>query len=192
MSFNSRQFTWQSIGFAIAIMLGIGVIAGVGAYVGTKVAQPQPQIDLPLQLNAATGARSKSLSMATGSIDGDVEGLWILDHVTGNLQCWVLNARTGGVGAIYSTNVAGDLATGKAGDSELMMVTGVFLWDGGKLGNARPGQSICYVADSKTGNVVGYGFAFNNQAKKQGAIQYGPLQLICSGKARTGSVERDQ
>lgn len=193
MPIAKKTFTFKNLGMAAAFLVCLGLITGTSAYWGTRLAQPEasPASELPLELQAATSARSDSLSMATGAIEGSVEGLWLLDHVTGNLQCWVLNARTGGVAAIFAANVGNDLGV-NAGNAELMMVTGVFIYDGRRFGNSRPGQSICYVADAKTGNVVGYGFGFNNNLKKQGGVQAGQLQLVCSGKVRQQQVEREQ
>ena len=184
---------WTTVGLAFGFMVCVGLVAGFSAYFGSQAANGNSNsLELPLELQAATSARSDSLSMATGAIEGQVEGLWLLDHVTGNLQCWVLNPRTGGVAAIYSKNVTGDLAVGNVADADLMMVTGVFLYDGRRLGNARPGQCICYVAEAKSGNVVGYGFFFNNNVKKQGGVQAGPLEIVCKGKVRQQAVEREQ
>lgn len=199
-SLNFSALNWKTIGLSLVLMTGIGLFAGVGSFVGSRLGQTassdqgiaDTNVTLPTELTAGTAARTGSLSLATGLIDGNVEGLWVLDHLTGNLQCWMLSPRTGQVGAIYRANVAVDLATGKAGDSELMMVTGNFFWDGGNLGNEVPGQSICYVADAKTGNVVGYGVTYNRQNIKRGNMQGGPLRIVCQGKARLTQTERDQ
>ncbi|MEM9409795.1 MAG: hypothetical protein AAGA30_01700, partial [Planctomycetota bacterium] len=46
--------------------------------------------ELPITLNADAATRGKSMSMATGFIDRDelIEGVFVLDHLSGNLQCW--------------------------------------------------------------------------------------------------------
>lgn len=179
---------------AVAIILLIGITSGVGAFVGNRMAQEHviPPIP-PLELNAGTAARSKSMSMATGLVDGNVEGLFLLDHVSGVLQCWVLSPKTGSVGGYYSANVANDLlAAGKTGGAEYMMVTGNFFFDGGIAGNNVPGQSVCYVGDANTGNVAGYGLVYNKQAIKRGVPQKGFLKLVCKGTARLTATKRDQ
>lgn len=189
---------WKSrLGMMVGAVLGLSCIvvlaSGIGMYFGSRLAQDRVIANMPpIQLNAATGARTKSMSMATGLIDGNVEGLWILDHVTGNLQCWVLSPRTGLVSGIYRANVSEELGGGKAGESEYMMATGTFLFDGGKVGNVNPGQSICYIADASTGNVVGYGLIYDKQAINRGVVQGGALTVICRGSARGGANNRDQ
>ena len=184
----------RNVALAGLLLAGVGLAAAIGAGIGVRFAQPAqqaPQVS-PLELMAGTAARTNSLSMATGLVDGNVEGLWILDHMTGTLQCWVLNPRNPNNGAIYQANVAADLGAGKAGDGEYLMTTGNFFFDGGNLGNNVPGQSICYVADAKTGNVVGYGVVYNKQIVSRGMNQGGPLRVVCQGKARLDSVNRDQ
>lgn len=178
---------------ATAVALLIGLTTGLGVYVGNRMAQSRQAEMSPLQLLAGTATRSKSISMATGLIDNNVEGLFVLDHVSGNLQCWVLSPRTGQVGGIYRANVAIDLAGGrKAGEPDYVMTTGNFFFSGGNTGNDAPGQSICYVADSTSGNVVGYGLVYNKQGIRQGVMQAGLLRVVCKGTTRGESTTRDQ
>jgi len=55
------------------------------------------------------------------------EAVYILDHLNGNLQCWVINNRTNELGGVYRTNVYTALGGGKEGqDSDLVMTTGSF------------------------------------------------------------------
>ena len=193
MLLKSKSHWSKSLLVALGLAV-IGVTAGFGSYIGSQVASNPAGMQMPpLELKAGSASRTDSMSMATGLIDGNVEALFVLDHLTGNLQCWMLSPRTGAVGAIYQTNVMADLGGGKQGKPELMMVTGNFFWGGGVGGNNLPGQSICYVGDAVTGNVVGYGVIYNKQAIKRGNFQGGKLQLVCAGKARAaGSTEREQ
>lgn len=190
---------WMIAG-AVSLALLIGLTTGIGVFVGNKLAQnrasesqlipPIPQ--LPLDLHAGTATRAKSLSMATGQIDDRVEGLFVLDHISGNLQCWVLNPRNGEPIGFYSANVKQDLAsTGKSGESDYVMVTGNFFFQGGS-GNSTPGRTVCYVGEASTGNVVGYGLIYDTQAIKRGNPQQGPLKLVCKGSARGEQTVRDQ
>ena len=182
--------------FALAIL--IGATTGIGVFVGSKLAQNQntnsqlmPQI--PLNLHAASASRSKSLSMATGQIEERVEGLFVLDHVSGDLQCWVLNPRNGEPIGFYTANVKQDLAdeASKSGGGDYVMVTGDFFFDGGS-GNEAPGRTVCYVADATSGNVVGYGLLYNQTSINRGKPQRGPLKLLCKGSARGEQTVRDQ
>ena len=187
----------QKIGLAAAALLLIGLVSGIGSYFGQRLGSTDRSAETPLILDAATAARSDSMSIATGLLDNNVEALFVLDHLTGNLQCWMLSPRTGAIGAIYRTNVMADLQAltpgAKQGQPDLIMATGNFFFDGGLVNNLRPGNSICYVADAKTGIVVGYGLGYNPQAVKRGNFQGGQLVRVCVGSARDNqSVQREQ
>lgn len=179
---------------SLALALIVGLASGVGVYVGNQLAQDRIIDSLPpIELKAGTAVRTKSMSMATGLVDENVEALFVLDHLSGNLQCWLLSEKTGTVGGIYRANVAADLMTaGKTGQPEYMMTTGNFFWSGGTTANSAPGKSVCYVGDATTGNVVGYGIIYNEQAVKRGTVQSGVLKLVCKGTVRGEAVTRDQ
>ena len=185
---------WLVACSSLALALIVGSATVVGIYFGNRLVENHSLYQLPaIELNAATGARTQSMSMATGLVDDAVEGLFVLDHLSGNLQCWLLNQRTGTVGGIYTVNVAADLTEGgKTAEPEYMMVTGNFLWTGGNRGNEVPGRSICYVGDAATGNVVGYGLMYSPQAIRRGTVQNGTLNLVCKGTVRGEAVTRDQ
>ena len=185
---------WMVAGASLALALLIGVFSGLGVYIGNRLAQDRMIQNLPpIELMAGTASRTKSMSMATGLVDNNAEALFVLDHISGNLQCWLLNAKTGQVGGIYTANVASDLMTvGKTGEPDYVMTTGNFFFSGRKTGNMSPGKSVCYVADASTGNVVGYGLIYNTQAVTRGVVQSGVLNVVCKGSARTALTTRDQ
>ena len=179
--------------FGIVGLTLVGTVSGVGAFLGNRLAQNASATNSqPLQLQAGTAARGKSLSMATGLIDENVEGLFVLDHVSGDIQCWLLSPRTGAVGGIYKANVVKDLGVEKAGDADYAMATGNFNFIGNNAGNVGPGNSICYVADTKSGKVVGYGIIYDKQAIRRGNVTGGELKVVCKGAIRGEQLTRDQ
>jgi len=186
-TFNVATTAWLTI----AGLMLVGLVAGAGAFVGTQFAAQQNTSALPIELQAATSSNNDSLSMATGLITNEVEGLWLLDHETGKLQCWVLSPRTGAVAAIFATNVANDLDSSK-GKPELVMTTGSFFFSGGKIGNLSPAQSICYVANTTSGVVAGYSVNVNRQQISRGQTQAGELRKVCTGKIKEQAATRDQ
>lgn len=188
-----RIWIAASVGFSLLLL--VGLVSGVGAYVGNRLAQDQMIQQMPpIELKAGTASRTKSLSMATGLIDNNAEALFILDHTSGNLQCWLLNTRTGNVGGIYTANVALDMGStvAKSGDPDYVMTTGSFFFRGNTTGNMSPSKSVCYVADATNGKVVGYGLIYNTQAVTRGVMQSGKLNVVCSGTARGEMTTRDQ
>ena len=144
---------------------------------------------LPLRLQAESASGGKTISMATGSvITGEVEGLFILDHLAGTLQCWLLNPRDGSVGGIYVADVNAALELDK-GDADFVMVTGQFFVRGSS--NPKPANTVCYVGDGKSGKVVGFGLAYNKQAIQNGGVQKGDLKVVCSGPIRKPGAIRE-
>ena len=163
----------------------VGLTTGIGVYTGNRLAQQRAASQFPLmppiELNAGTAARSKSMSMATGLIDGEVEGLFVLDHLSGNLQCWALSPKTGAVAGIYRVNVLNDIRQpGKTGEPDYIMTTGNFFFSGGNPNNATPGQTVCYVADASTGIVAGYGLTYNKQRLSGTSCK----KALCAGSAK--------
>ena len=129
--------------------------------------------------------------MATGFISDGVEGLFVLDHLSGNLQCWIMSTETGNIGGIYRTNVARDLLVEKGGQPDYIMTTGGFIWQRGNVGNIYPAKLIVYVGDGSTGNVAGYHLTYSQTDLKRGVVMTGELQLVCQGAARE-VITRDQ
>ena len=89
--------------FALAAVLLLVVAAStIGTYMGQQFADKESGRQQPIVLNAETAASGKSISMATGLVDRQrlVEGMFILDHLSGRLQCWLVNPRTGEIGGI--------------------------------------------------------------------------------------------
>lgn len=177
-------------------MIAASAFTAIGIFLGATCFQPRStytgNLGLPVELRADSAARGKGMSLATGQIDTAVEGLFVLDHLTGTLQCWVLNTRTGAVAARYQANVGQELEMDKSGDADFILTTGRFVFEGGVQGNRRPGRCVAYVADGNTGKVVGYGLRFNRQQMLQGNQQSDDLFVVCRGNTRDGATVRDQ
>ena len=171
----------------------LGVV--VGFYVAGQEVPSGSSDQLPIVLNAESAASGKSLCMATGMVDTEdnVEGLFVLDRLSGNLQCWVMSSQTGGLAAIYTARPADDMGLEKGGDVDYVMTTGRMNFQrAGRAGNLLPAGCICYVGDGNSGNVVGYSLRFNRQAAMRGEAQAGKLFVVCKGFARDVAMQRDQ
>lgn len=180
----------------LTAMIAASAFTAAGIFLGGLLsnsnAASNSQLELPMVLRADSAARGKGVSLATGQVDSSVEGLFVLDHVTGRLECWVLNTRTLAVAARYQADVSKELESDKAGDADFVLTTGRFLFEGGVQGNLRPGRCVCYVADGNSGKVVGYGLKFNRQAMLQGNQQIQDMYVVCRGNTRDGATVRDQ
>lgn len=177
--------------YLFGILGVLAMIAAGGMVYGYHLgAQSQAQgvhPNFPVMLNADSAARGKAMSMATGllnSRDG-LEGLFILDHLTGELQFWVLNNKTGTVAAAYKADAGAALDPAKSGDADYVMTTGRVDFEGGRAGGAARGSSVCYIGDSNSGKVICYGVEYNRTTAK------GSLIVLAAGQTR-GVAERDQ
>lgn len=189
---RSNNFNFATVAWlAVAGLVTIGLVAGVGAFAGTQLANGQDENLSPIELHAATASHNDSVSMATGLITREVEGLWVLDHESGQLQCWVLSPRSGAFAGSYTTNVANDLDFSK-GKPEFLMTTGNFLYTGGKIANQSPARSVCYIANTTSGVVAGYSLGINEQMISRGQAQGGKLSKICTGKIKEQAATREQ
>lgn len=142
--------------------------------------------DLPL-INADSAVTSEKYSIATGTVSDEAEGLLVLDHNSGVLQCKVLYPRSGQFLATFTTNVAADLGAGGKG-GKYMMVTGgaQFL-----RSSSRPaGSTVIYVMDTASGNYVCYGIPFDQTAVPRNRPQQGAMVLLYSGTANP-VIDRD-
>ena len=174
-------------------LVSLGGAIGIFSQTGQSEANPLDAVEQML-LNADTATRGQNMSLATGQISNDVEGLFVLDHLTGNLSCIVLSPRNGTAGgSLFVTNVNQDLGAGKAGQNDYLMTTGFINANrGGRSGRTRIANSVVYVADGNTGQVAGYTLAYDQTNLDAGQGQGGTLQLVWKGASREGALRREQ
>lgn len=146
----------------------------------------------PLLLRADTASGGKSVSMATAMVDGDYECLFLLDHLTGNLYCTIINPRTGLEAAVFQNNVLTLIGQDRVGDPDFTMVTGGINLDmAGRVGNMRTAPLMCYVAEGNSGAIIGFSFSFNPQAVLNGVRQEGLLNPIWQTTFRAPQLRRN-
>lgn len=138
-------------------------------------------------LNAMASHGADTMAIATGPID-DSEGLFVLDYLTGELTCFVLNSRSGKFDAGFKTNVIQSLGVEPGKKPKYLMVTGVADFPRG-IGGGQLGQCAVYVVDSNTGHFGVWGVPYNRQAAVRGGGQWGALFFINAGKARNVALE---
>ena len=171
----------------MGLLVGLGMM--IGAIVVTQSFQ-NPPLSFPAHLLHATATDgSSTMAIATGPIDEGVEGLFVLDFITGELQCSVLNPRTGTLGGLFKHNVTLDLGVEQGKQPHYMMVTGVANFRPAAGGNVRPASSVVYVADANTGNYAAYWLPWNRQAQQYNYAQMSPMMLLGKGSARNVAIE---
>ncbi|MEX2172970.1 MAG: hypothetical protein WD872_01325 [Pirellulaceae bacterium] len=165
-------------GLAIGGALTAGTVIGMRSQAGDLAALDE------LRLRAVASHGGETFAIATGPIDEEVEGLYTLDYLTGDLQCFVINPRTKAVGGVFKTNITGQMGAEMGKKPNYLLVTGVVQYRG-QAGQSRPAASVVYVADANTGVFAAYSFAWNSNLANKGAPQQGPMGLVGGGKARS-------
>ncbi len=136
---------------------------------------------------AAGGTQDDSFAMAVGRVDSNVEGLCILDFLTGELTCTVLDYRRGKFSSIFKANVIKDFRIEQAGRRKFLLLSGEVNFPRG-AGAARAAQSAIYVLDSSSGMYAAYGIPWRQELASGGRPQMGQLILLDVGTARTAAL----
>lgn len=137
-------------------------------------------------LDATAALSSEKFSMATGLISDRAEGLFVLDHNSGLLQCSVMYPRLGKFLGLFVVNVHDVLGSGKG--SEYMMATGLVDMPSS---NSNPlASSVVYVLNTTTGTYACYYIPFNRTLMNSNKPQQGNLVLLATGSADP-VVDRD-
>ena len=175
-----RNSLWVLLSAFGLFLASSGILVGVTATLALH--QPaDPLAELPLFATASdTG---ETMSLATGPIDDEMEGLFILDFITGDLACAVLNSRTSKLGGVFKTNIIKDLGIEEAKKPAYLMTTGGATFVG-RTGPSQPARCVVYVCDQNTGNFGAYSLAWNRTAAQAARMQAGALILLHKDNAR--------
>ncbi len=137
-------------------------------------------------VQATATARNDSFSAATGSIDENVEGLFLLDPLTGQLSCYILNPYKLAFTMVYRYNkVLEDLGMQKEKGARLLLLTGLVDYKL-KSGTEKPSQAVAYVVDSASGNFAAYAVPWKKSiiTTSQKKPHIGSLRLLHKGQSR--------
>jgi len=160
---------------------GVWLVTGVvlGAVLGLCSAGVWPQV--PLHAVATHG--QDSFAIATGPVDSDVEGVFFLDFLTGELRGAVLNNQLKKFNSFYQYNVSKDFPTAK--NPHYLMVTGMQRPVGENVGS-----SVIYIGELASGQVNAYGIPYSTAAAQTGATQKFTFVLLDRIKFRTVVVRQ--
>jgi hypothetical protein len=174
-----------------AAVVFLGIIFGSLAALITirSLIDPSVKIGMPLGVHAATAAGNDGFSVATGQIDENIEGLFLLDGLTGDLRCYVISVFNGKFFARMHRNVLKDLDIDNNKNTRLLMVTGRWNFRSQK-GQMRPSDSLVYVVDSASGNFAAYTVPWNKLISSKGRQSgyLGEIELRDKGTSRDSSV----
>ncbi|OHB68547.1 MAG: hypothetical protein A2V70_07680 [Planctomycetes bacterium RBG_13_63_9] len=118
-------------------------------------------------LHAVATDRCQTYAMATGPLDEDVEAVFFLDFLTGELKGAALNKQLGKFTAYFAARPIDDIGADPSKNPSYMMTTGMAnLRRGGS--RMQPSLSVVYVAEVTTGKVAAYSIPWNPAAHNMG------------------------
>ncbi len=181
-----RRYRWFSV-------LGLGVLAGLLIGLGAgSLFQPTGATTADakfaeLKLKASTAMGSETFAIATGIVDEEGEGVFFLDYITGDLNCFVMNPRIGKFSGWFTTNVSETLTPAKGKKPAYVISTGG--WNPkGATSNFRPAGCVVYVADANSGQFAAYSFPWVRGTSSTLAKQASKMVLLDVGKARAVEI----
>jgi hypothetical protein len=155
-----QRLAWMSAGVSLGLAVGIALAAGI--WLGTRSSAGDALSALPpeLRLRASAAHGSDTFAIATGPVDPNVDGVFCLDFLTGDLTGYVLHPRNGKFFAKFHANVTRQLEVEQGKTPKYALAVGRFS-NVATYTNVKPGASVVYVADCNTGRVAAYGFPWD-------------------------------
>jgi hypothetical protein len=136
----NARLTWLAAGIAAGLVVGLNV-AGIW-----------PQV--PIHAVATHG--QENFAICTAPLDLDVEGVFVLDDVTGELKGAALNLQLRRINTFFDYNITADLPPGNTKNPQYRIVSGMAnIRQNLAAGNLA--HSVLYVADVTSGQLVVYG-----------------------------------
>jgi len=118
--------------------------------------------------------RSAKFALVTGPAGPvNMEGVFLLDFLTGNLQGHVLNSRVGKFTRSYYRNIAADFNLDPKTEAQWAIVSGQ-----GQLAASRGtswGNCLIYVAELTSGKVIAYAYPYT---ETQRVMEPAQLELV--------------
>ncbi len=170
----SRWIHWRWL-----VAVAIGLVAGL-ALSGLWPQAP---------LYALATDRTDSYAMATGPLDVDVEAVYMLDFLTGDLKAVVLGQQAGSWTGFFRANVATDLQIDPQKNPKFMMVTGMIALRRAGGSRLQPSNSVCYVAEITTGKLAAYAIRWSPSMYRANQPQSGDLRCIAITRFRQPTGE---
>lgn len=131
----------------------------------------------------ATGNdRDTNFGILTTPVASNVEGVFVLDYLTGQMTGAVLNPSTGQFSHTYARSIAKDFGVdGKAKPHYVFAAGQVALR--GNRNVPYPGASVLYVGDKGSGKVVAYSMNFPRKVRQAPTQTFFPFAMYPFGEA---------
>lgn len=127
---------------------------------------------------AVTSDRNDKFAMVTSEVSfaGSVEGVFVLDFLTGKLQGAVLNNKLGKFTHAYYRSLAADFGVDPSVEPKYAIVTGRAQLP--SQGRATMATGVVYVGELSSGKVVAYGFPYNESNRPVPPVPLQPLDVF--------------
>jgi hypothetical protein len=167
---------WKQYRWLVAVF--VGLIGGIA------VAQLWPRNELEIPIRAMATDRIDTYGMATGALDSELEAVYFLDFLTGQLSAMVVG-KQGGIFGPLQADVARDLQVDPQKNPKFMMVTGFanLRRSGSRL---QWSGAVCYVAEVTTGQVAAYAIQWSPTMYQSGQLPLAALVKVGTGSFRAG------
>jgi hypothetical protein len=113
-------------------------------------------------IHAVSTDRTESFLVATGMVDSDVEAVYMLDCLTGDLKAAVLGKTSGGFTSMFAypgAKLMQDFGLDPSKNPKFLMVTGLADLRSGSQNTF--GASVVYVVELSSGKIAAYAMPWN-------------------------------
>lgn len=173
------------MGQSKAAWLAWGMV--IGLVIGVSLSGVLPQTSV----HAVATHGQDSFAIATGLVQDEIEAIYFLDFLTGDLRAAVLSFQTGKFLSFFTYNVSSDLMQPGTKNPRYLLVTGIADFRRG-FGNIQPGRSVIYVAEATSGQIAAYAMPWAPQLQTSGRPQTGNLVFLDKKKFRTAAIREEE
>jgi hypothetical protein len=137
-------------------------------------------------LHAVGNDRGDTFAIATGPLDEEVEAIYFLDFLTGDLRAAALNPRMGRFNAFFQFNILQPMQIDVSKNPKFSMITGMLdIRRGTGIGW---GRSVVYIAESTTGMVGAFATPWDRGVANSNKPINGTLRMLDARPFRTAAV----
>jgi hypothetical protein len=169
----------------LALGLCLGLLLGL--VVGLSIQGIWPNV--PLHASATQG--QENFAFATGLVDDQIEAIYFLDFITGDLKAAVISPKSGKFNSFFTYNIRSDFEDSVSKNPKYLMVTGLADFPRGR-GQTQVASSILYITEANSGMVAAYSIPWNQAAQVAGRSQGGKFVPLDRGKFRTMMIREDE
>jgi hypothetical protein len=138
-------------------------------------------------LHAVATDRGESCAICTAPVDDEIEAIYFLDFLTGDLKAGVVSPQTGKFTALYSNNVLQAFGGDAAKSPKYLMASGIVDIRRG-TGQTRTSTGVVYVTDQNTGRIGVFAIPWQRNAINAGRTVAAPLLYLDGWQCRTAAV----